>query len=241
MKNPILAICILCAFICSCNNSDKKGDEKKEDSATLKAGVWLSEDQLKAADPTADFLFLKISKNGENFDLSIPCDMDMYNGKLSSSGDAFESKDIPGMKIKKDGEALKVNFDGSELVNCQNVTAKSAKFVFLEGCEEVEQIANAVFFNGKFEGIDENDIPFYLKFDLDGTFDGWQDFAKFYVSNKASAPLLVFVNHTETKTAYQLEVKGKNFDLYEVLNQEDALEQDVEIEKGQKVFSVKRK
>jgi hypothetical protein len=145
------------------------------------------------------------------------------------------------MKIKKDGEALKVNFDGSELVNCQNVTAKSAKFVFLEGCEEVEQIANAVFFNGKFEGIDENDIPFYLKFDLDGTFDGWQDFAKFYVSNKASAPLLVFVNHTETKTAYQLEVKGKNFDLYEVLNQEDALEQDVEIEKGQKVFSVKRK
>jgi hypothetical protein len=49
------------------------------------------------------------------------------------------------------------------------------------------------------------------------------------------------VDHTESKTAYQLEIRGKNFNLYEVLNQDDALDRDAEIEKGKKVFSVLKK
>jgi hypothetical protein len=241
MKKEFLAICILCAAFVACNNSEKKEDDKKEDATALKAGIWLDEAQLKAADPLAAFLYLKLDKKGESFDLSIPCDMDRQNGKLTKNGDVYESKDIPGIKIKAESDALSVNFEGSELVNCQNVTKKSAKFVFLEGCEEAAQIANAIFFSGKFEGTDENKIPFPLKFNIDGSFEGWQDFVKFYISNNASAPLLVFVDHTESKTAYQLEIKDKNFNLYEVLNQEDALNRDAEIEKGKKVFSVLRK
>jgi hypothetical protein len=241
MKNQILAACLLCLAFTACNRSEKKGDDKKEDSEKLKAGIWLSEAQMKAADPTADFLYLKLDKNGESFDISIPCDMDRQNGKLTSNDGIFESKDIPGIKIKPEDGSLNVNFESSELVNCQNIGKKSAKFIFLEGCEDPEQIANAVFFSGRFEGTDENGIPFPLKFNIDGNFEGWQEFVRFYISKDASTPLLVFVDHTESKTAYQLEVKGKNFDLYEVVNQNEALNRDAEIEKGKKLFSVVKK
>jgi hypothetical protein len=241
MKKEFLAICILCAAFVACNNSEKKEDDKKEDAPALKAGIWLDEAQLKAADPLAAFLYLKLDKNGESFDLSIPCDMDRQNGKLTSKDGIYESKDIPGIKIKPEGEALSVNFEGSELVNCQNIDKKSAKFIFLEGCEDEQQIANAVYFSGKFEGTDENEIPFYLKFNIDGSFEGWQAYTRFYLSKDASTPLLVFADNTESKTAYQLEVKGKNFDLYEVVNQNEALNKDTEIEKGKKLFSVIRK
>jgi hypothetical protein len=128
MKKEFLAICILCAAFVACNNSEKKEDDKKEDALALKAGIWLDEEQLKAADPLAAFLYLKLDKKGESFDLSIPCDMDRQNGKLTKNGDFYESKDIPGIKIKAESDALSVNFEGSELVNCQNVAKKSAKF-----------------------------------------------------------------------------------------------------------------
>jgi len=241
MKNQIISLCILFALLSACNNGDKKENDKKDDKTALKAGIWLSEEQMTAADPTADFLFIKLDKNGESFDITIPCDMDRQNGKLSAKDGIYESKEIPGVKIKPEAELLNVNFEGSELVNCQNISKKSAKFVFLDGCEDEKQIANAIFFSGRFEGTDENGTPFPLKFSIDGSFEGWHEFVRFFISKEASAPLLVFVDHTESKTAYLLEVKGKNFDLYEVVNQNEALNRDAEIEKGKLMFSVKRK
>jgi len=241
MKKQILAACLLCLAFTACNSNEKKEDKKNEDAPSLKAGIWLSEDQMKAADPTAEFLYLKLDKNGEGFDISIPCDMDRQNGKLTANGDFFESKDIPGIKIKPEGGSLNVNFESSSLVNCQNIAKKTAKFVYLADCEDPEQIANAVFFSGNFEGSEPSGTPIQIKFNLDGSFEGWQEYARYFISTQASAPLLIFVDHMESKTAYQLEVKGKNFELYEVVNQNDALRKDAEIEKGKKLLTAIRK
>ncbi len=237
----IIALASIIGLSFSCAGGEKNADndlkneeisEKSPDKkpSGLQAGFWVNEKTNKGLPNDIEVNYLQLKNEGDKWSISMPCDMDIFESKLDKTEDSFKAK---GFNAKLNGATLELNFDKD--FDC-TINDKKASYIFVPDCSKKEQLANAVYFSGNYNS-DKGEIIL----SANGGIKGWNNFKSYRFSNVANAPTFVVTDDKNKETAYIIEAKDKNFELYEVLNQEEAFDLEAELKKGKKILSLIRK
>jgi hypothetical protein len=238
--NALLLTAILVLGL-SCSGGEENADKtpKKEEttenstekkSAELQTGFWVNKKMSKGLPDNIENNYIQLKKEGDNWLISMSCDMETFDAKLEKSDNSFKAK---GLTAKLNSEALEINFSND--FEC-SVIEKKVSYIFVPDCTKKEHLSNVVYFSGNY-----NSDKGELILSADGGIKGWNKYKSYRFSNVANAPTFVVTDDKNKETAYIIEAKDKNFELYEVLNQEEAFDLEAELKKGKKVISLIRK